>query len=147
MIKKLARLLLGLVLLLIVAGVILLMSVNTDQNKAAIQAAVLSSTGYELTIAGDMDISFFPSVGLTLNDVRLKNPASPLELASTSAALLQVDLRALIGGEIFIRELSTDDFHINYYIDAQGISNWNTQAPGLSVGSTPAPTQSSSTQL
>ena len=61
MIKKLARLLLGLVLLLIVAGVILLMSVNTEQNKAAIQAAVLSSTGYELTIAGDMDISFFPS--------------------------------------------------------------------------------------
>ena len=84
------------------------MSVNTDQNKAAIQAAVLSSTGYELTIAGDMDIAFFPSVSLTLNDVRLKNPASPQELASTTAALLQVDLRALISGEIFIRELSMD---------------------------------------
>lgn len=128
MIKKLARLLLGLILLSIVAGVILLMSVNTDQNKAAIQAAVLSSTGYELTIAGDMDIAFFPTVGLTLNDVRLKNPASPQELASTTAALLQVDLRALIGGEIFIRELSTNDFHINYYIDAAGKSNWDVGA-------------------
>jgi len=129
MIKKLARLLLGLVLLSIVAGAILLMSVNTDRNKAAIQAAVLSSTGYELTIAGDMDIAFFPSVGLTLNDVRLKNPASPQELASTTAALLEVDLRALIGGEIFIRELSTDDFHINYYIDAAGKSNWDVETP------------------
>jgi len=129
MIKKLARLLLGLILLAIVAGVILLVSVNTEQNKAAIQAAVLSSTGYELTIAGDMDIAFFPTAGLTLNDVRLKNPASPQELASTSAALLQVDLRALIGGEIFIRELSTDDFHINYYIDADGRSNWDVETP------------------
>lgn len=129
MIKKLARLLLGLILLSIVAGVILLMSVNTDQNKAAIQAAVLSSTGYELTIAGDMDIAFFPTVGLTLNDVRLKNPASPQELASTTAALLQVDLRALISGEIFIRELSTDDFHINYFIDARGKSNWDVETP------------------
>lgn len=129
MIKKLARLLLGLILLSIVAGVILLMSVNTDRNKAAIQAAVLSSTGYELTIAGDMDISFFPSVGLTLFDVRLKNPTSPQELASTTAALLQVDLRALISGEIFIRELSTDDFHINYYIDADGKSNWDVETP------------------
>ncbi len=140
MIKKLARLLLGLILLSIVAGVILLMSVNTDQNKAAIQAAVLSGTGYELTIAGDMDIAFFPSVGLTLNDVRLKNPASPQELASTTAALLQVDLRALIGGEIFIRELSTNDFHINYFIDAQGKSNWDTTA-SISNGnsSSPAP--------
>ncbi len=61
-----------------------------------------SSTGYELTIAGDMDIAFFPSVSLTLNDVRLKNPASPQELASTTAALLQVDLRALISGEICV---------------------------------------------
>ena len=108
------------------------MSVNTDQNKAAIQAAVLSSTGYELTIAGDMDIAFFPSVSLTLNDVRLKNPASPQELASTTAALLQVDLRALISGEIFIRELSMDDFHINYYIDALGKSNWDVETPRFS---------------
>ncbi len=126
MLKKLAKILLGLVLLLVVAGVILLLSVNTKQNKAAIQAAVLSSSGYELIIAGDIDINFFPSVGLALNDVRLKNPASPQELASTSAALLQVDLRALIGGEILIRELSTDDFHINYYIDDAGKSNWDT---------------------
>lgn len=108
------------------------MSVNTDQNKAAIQAAVLSSTGYELTIAGDMDIAFFPSASLTLNDVRLKNPASPQELASTTAALLQVDLRALISGEIFIRELSMDDFHINYYIDAHGKSNWDVETPRFS---------------
>lgn len=129
MIKKLARLLLGLILLSIVAGAFLLLSMNTEQNKAAIQAAVLSSTGYELTIAGDMDIAFFPSVGLTLNDVRLKNPASPMELASTTAALLQVDLRALIRGEVFVRELSTDDLHINYFIDAQGKSNWDVGAP------------------
>jgi AsmA protein len=132
MIKTFARVLLGLILLSIVAGVILLMSVNTDQNKAAIQAAVLSSTGYELTIAGDMDIAFFPYVGLTLNDVRLKNPASPQELASTTAALFQVDLRALISGEIFIRELSTGDFHINYFIDALGKSNWDVEAPRFS---------------
>lgn len=132
MIKKFARLLLGLILLFIVAGVILLMFVNTDQNKAAIQAAVLSSTGYELTIAGDMDIAIFPSIGLTLNDVRLKNPTSPQELASTTAVLLKVDLRALISGEIFIRELSTDDFHINYYTDATGKSNWEVETLGFS---------------
>jgi len=125
------------------------MSVNTDQNKAAIQAAVLSSTGYELIIAGDMDIAFFPTVGLTLNDVRLKNPASPAELASTTAALLQVDLRALISGEIFIRELSTVDFHINYFIDADGKSNWAVETPSFSnntnsaAPTTPSPQQQS----
>lgn len=122
------------------------MSVNTDQNKADIQAAVLSSTGYELTIAGDMDITFFPTLGLTLNDVRLKNPASPQELASTTAALLQVDLRALISGEIFIRELSTDDFHINYFIDAAGKSNWDVETPSFSNTSNSAASVTQPTQ-
>lgn len=143
MIKTLSRLILGLVLLAVVAVVILLMSVNTEQNKAAIQAAVLSSTGYELTIAGDMDIAFFPSIGLTLNDVRLKNPASPQELASTTAALLQVDLRALIGGEILVRELSTDDFHINYYIAADGVSNWDVETGVTDAASSSTSAQSS----
>ena len=124
------------------------MSVNTDQNKAVIQAAALSSTGYELTIAGDMDIAFFPSVSLTLNDVRLKNPASPQELASTTAAFLQVDLRALISGGIFIRELSMDDFHINYYIDALGKGNWDVETPRFSnnTNSTAPVTQSTQQQ-
>tara|TARA_B110000858_G_scaffold134187_1_gene152530 strand:+ start:32527 stop:34653 length:2127 start_codon:yes stop_codon:yes gene_type:complete len=142
MIKKLAKLLLGLILLSIAVGVILLMSVNTEQNKAAIQAVVLSSTGYELTIAGDMDIALFPSVGLTLSDIRLKNPASPQELASTTAALLQIDLRALIRGEIFIRELSTNDLHINYYIDAAGKSNWDVETPISNTNSNNASTTS-----
>jgi uncharacterized protein involved in outer membrane biogenesis len=52
--------------------------------------------------------------------------------------LLQVDLRALISGEIFIRELSTDDFHINYFIDADGKSNWDVETPDFSSNSNSA---------
>ena len=136
MIKKIAKLLLGMILFSIVTGVILLMSVGTNRNKAAIQAAVLSNTGYELNIAGDIDITFFPSAYLTLFDVRLKNPASPQELASTTTVLLQIDLRALIGGEIFIRELSMGDLHINYFIDADGRSNWDVETPGFNINTT-----------
>lgn len=128
MLKRLAKIFLGFILLLVTVGVILIFAVNTKQNKAAIQAAVLSSTGYELTIAGDMTISFFPAIELTLNDVRLKNPDSPQELASTSAALLRVDLQALMRRKLLIRELSTDDFHINYYVDTAGKSNWDVSA-------------------
>ena len=136
MIKKITKLLLGMILLSIVAGVILLMSLSTNRNKAAIQAAVLSNTGYELNIAGDVGITFFPSVYLTLFDVRLKNPASPQELASTTTALLRVDLRALVGSEIFIRELSMDDLHINYYIDTDGKSNWDVETPDFKNNTT-----------
>lgn len=125
MLKRVFKVLLLFIILLVISAVLLINSVNTERNKRAIQQAILTSTGYELTIAGDMEINFFPSLGLTLNDVRLKNPASPQELASTSAAVLRVDIRALIGGKLVIEELSTNDFHVNYYVDAQGNSIWD----------------------
>jgi AsmA protein len=110
---------------IIIAGVVLINSVNTERNKTAIQEAVLSNTGYELTIAGDMSVNFFPSLGLTLNDIRFRNPAHNQELASTSAAVLLVDVRSLLSGNIYIRELSADDFHINVYTDASGVNIWS----------------------
>ncbi len=130
MLKRVFKFLLLFIVLLAISAVLLLNSVNTQRNKLAIQQTILRNTGYELTIAGDMALNFFPSLGLILNDVRLKNPASPQELASTSAAVLQVNVRALFSGKLLIEELSTDDFHINYYIDAQGHSIWDVKQPG-----------------
>ena len=109
---------------LLIACVLLINSINTERSKQAIQQAVLSSTGYELTIAGDISVDLFPPLSLTLNDVRFRNPTYNQELASTSAAVLLVDVRALLGGDLYIRELSADDFHINVYTDATGVNIW-----------------------
>ena len=125
MLKRVLKVLLAFVVLLVISGVLLVNSVNTQRNKDSIREAVLASTGYELTIAGDMDLNFFPSIGMTLNDVRLKNPSAPQELASTSAAILQVDLRALMRRELLVQELSTDDLHLNFFIDASGKNIWD----------------------
>ncbi|MEQ8956073.1 MAG: AsmA family protein [Gammaproteobacteria bacterium] len=122
--KKLLKVLLGVLALvvIVVAGILLL--VNTDQWKQALQNAVARNTGYELTIAGELDLNLFPVLGLTLNDVRVRNPAFPQELASTSAVSLRVDRNELIGGRLLIEELIADDFHINYLVDANGNSPW-----------------------
>ena len=100
---------------------------NSDRYKSALEATVLANLGYKLIIAGDLDVHFFPSLELTLNDVRLKNPAFPQELASTSAVSLRVNTRKLIRGQLLIQELSADDFHINYYTDADGSNIWDVE--------------------
>ena len=100
---------------------------NNNQYKSALQESALTTLGYELIIAGDLDINFFPSLALTLNDVRLKNPAFPQELASISAVSLRVDTRKLFRGQLLIQELSADDFHINYYTDANGNNIWDVE--------------------
>ena len=101
------------VVLVSVAGIVLISSINSERNKLAIQEAILGWTGYELTIAGEININLFPTLGITLNDVRFRNPAFNQELASTTAAVLTIDILALLRGEIYVRELSADDFHIN----------------------------------
>lgn len=122
--KNFLKVLLAFAVLTVISVAYLIYSVNTDRNKLAIQRAILTSTGYELTIAGDIDVNLFPSIGLTLNDVRLKNPAYPQELASTTAAVLEVDFSSIFSGDLLINEISVEDFHINYFTNAEGINIW-----------------------
>ena len=126
--KNFLKVLAGFVVLLIIAGVLLISRVNTESNKTAIADAVLAATGYELIIGGDLSLSLFPDFGLSLADVRLKNPAYPVELASTSSAVLTVDLASVLSDQIQVREISAEDFHANYYIDEEGYSIWSIAA-------------------
>ena len=106
----------------LIVGLIIL--VDANQYKSAIESAVASNSGYELFIAGDLELVFLPTLGLTLHDVRLKNPAYPRELASTSAVSLKIDAGALLRGKLLIKEFIANDFHVNYTIDESGISGW-----------------------
>lgn len=126
--RFLLRFLLVLVILVVASGFLLVARINTESNKSAISETVLAATGYELTIGGDLSLSLFPDLGLALTDVRLKNPAFRQELASTSSAVLSVELTPLLRGQIKIREISTADLHANYFIDANGTSIWSTGA-------------------
>ena len=126
--RFLLRFLLVLVLLVVASGFLLVARINTESNKAGISETVLAATGFELTIGGDLSLSLFPDLSLALTDVRLKNPAFPQELASTSTAVLSVELTPLLRGQIKIGEISIADLHANYFIDANGTSIWSTGA-------------------
>lgn len=124
MIKTLIKFIVSLVAIAVVLVIGLIFFIDTNQYRSALESAVARSTGYELTIAGDLELNIFPAMGLTLNDVRLRNPASPQELASTSAITLRVDRGSLINGEIKIEQFRADDFHVNYIVDEAGNSLW-----------------------
>jgi AsmA protein len=127
MLKVLLKFVLGITALAVALIVGLIILVDANQYKSAIESAVASNSGYELFIAGDLELVFLPTLGLTLHDVRLKNPASPQELASTSAVSLKIDAGAMLRGRLLIKEFIADDFHVNYTIDESGISGWEVE--------------------
>ena len=126
--KLFIRILMALAALVLASGVLLVSQINTQSNKAAISEAVIAATGLELTIGGDLSLSLFPKLSLAFTDVRLRNPAFPQELASTSSVVLNIELTPLLRGQIKVREISTADLHANYFIDENGISIWSTGA-------------------
>lgn len=145
MLKKLLRVLLIVVAVLALAFVGLVFLVNPNQYKSAIEDAVLARTGYQLNIAGNLDLTFSPYIGISLNDVRLRNPASPQELASTSLVSLRVDPGSLLTGNLSIREFRADDFHVNWFTDAEGTSIWQVEELASNYAATSTSTTATTT--
>ncbi len=115
----------ALVVVAVAAGAVLWLS-NPGHYQAVLEERVASATGYELRVAGGVELDLLPSARLVLADVRLRNPASTRELASAARIELDVDRSGLPRGELTISEVRIDGFHINAHIDAAGNSIWTT---------------------
>lgn len=121
-------------LIVVLAGAGLVYYIRTADYRSQIEDAVAEATGFELIIGDDLDLRFLPNLGFTLGDVRLRNPELNQELMSTSRMVLEVDFRELINGQVQVRELLASNFHVNYYVNAEGVSNWNSDTRGDSFG-------------
>ncbi len=124
LIKILLLSVVSLVLMAVVAVVLAFYLIDPSRYRPAIESVFTDQTGLELHIAGEIDWAFNPVFGLSLNDLRLVNPDSPIELASLSNIAIKVDPRALLDGRLQMQEFIARDLHINWIVDAQGKGNW-----------------------
>ena len=127
MLNRPRKILLGIAAAVMAAIVFAALWVNSpEQYRTTLQDYVAAATGYELVVAGAIDLNLLPVARLTLEDARLRNPGLPQELASAAFVQLDVDRGDLLRGELTIRELRIDGFHVNAYVDATGTSIWHT---------------------
>lgn len=131
--KKLLKFLILLVAglaLFVVAGVFVLFAViDPNRYRPAIEEAFAVQTGYQLRIGGDISWRFRPVFGLNIADVRLSNGVTPQELASFASVNLRLRPAGLLGGNLQMLELSAENLHVNWYVDANGQANWLVNAP------------------
>ncbi|MDP3517539.1 MAG: AsmA family protein [Pseudohongiella sp.] len=114
----------GIVVLAVGLVVVLLTVIDPNRYRSALENTVAQQSGLQLQIAGDMGWTFRPVFGLSIQDVRLRNPDSPQELASFSTISLRVDPAGLFRSELNIEEFLAENLHINWIVDSQGQSNW-----------------------
>ena len=127
---KLLKFILWLVGLLIalvaIAVVVLPMVVDPNDYKAEIAAAVEEQTGRTLTIAGDIELSVFPWLGLDIGPTQFSNAAGFEEPAMARMETVQVRVKLL---PLLRKQLEVDKVHLSglqLYLakDKNGQTNW-----------------------
>jgi len=116
-----------LVLLVVIAGVYLAVTFDPNAYKDRIEDKVAEITGRELTLAGSIELTLFPSLGLRLEDARLANAEGFTETPFAEVRVIDVAVAALplIRGEIEVQRIEADGVSIHLARDTQGRSNWD----------------------
>ena len=124
--KKLLIGILILVVVVIAAAVVVPFFIPLDFVKEKIIAGAKDSTGRELTIAGDFDLSILPRVRVKAGDVTFANAPGAKQPNMLELAELEigVSLFPLIGGQVEVTSFVLVDPVINLEVDAKGRPNW-----------------------
>ena len=106
--RMLMKLLVGLLVLLVIAGAgVLWLLKDPNRFKPQLEALVAETTGYELSIDGDLSWQLWPPVVLKGEAVRFSDDATDYELAAFGVRANLLPL--LQGGELEIAQLRVDD--------------------------------------
>ncbi|MGE6137145.1 AsmA family protein [Aeromonas rivipollensis] len=123
--KKIIYILLGLALAAVVAIAALVSLIDPNQFKPQLVEQVRKSTGRELVMEGDIGWRFWPSLGLSLEKVQLRNPAGFAEpdLLRFTQGDASVALLPLLSHRLEIGKVTLSGAHLFIQTRADGSSN------------------------
>jgi len=127
--KWLIRILIGVVLLVLVfviGAVVLVATVDPNDYKQRIESAAKQATGRELTLQGNIELSFFPWLGLQLGAARVGNAAGfgDEPFAQVDNVDVRVALLPLLRGEVRADTVRLEGLEANLERNAKGVGNW-----------------------
>ena len=123
--KKIIYILLGLALAAVVAIAALVSLIDPNQFKPQLAEQVRKSTGRDLVMEGDIGWRFWPSLGLSLEKVQLRNPAGFAEpdLLRFAQGDASVALLPLLSHKLEIGKVTLSGAHLFIQTRADGSSN------------------------
>src|SRR5680860_1189783 len=127
--KWLIRILIGvllLVLVFVIGAVVLVATVDPNDYKQRIESAAKQATGRELTLQGNIELSFFPWLGLQLGAARVGNAAGfgDEPFAQVDNVDVRVALLPLLRGEVRADTVRLEGLEANLERNAKGVGNW-----------------------
>jgi len=124
--SRLIAILVGIFLLLVAVVVAVPMLIPMDTYKARIAGAVKEQTGRDLRMDGDIGLSFFPNIAVSIEDAGISNAswAKEAEMASMREMRAAVKLMPLFRGVVEIDSFVLVDPIIHLEVRRDGTPNW-----------------------
>ena len=120
----------GIILLLVIAVAGFVYTFDANNYKEEIADLIESVTDRPISIAGDMDISLYPWIGIKINDVTIGNSAGFSD--KTFATIGQFDVRVkmlpLLQNRLEIDRLVLHRLALELEMNAAGKNNWSSFA-------------------
>ncbi|HSG65090.1 MAG TPA: AsmA family protein, partial [Gammaproteobacteria bacterium] len=129
------------VTLLVVAALALWLTFDPNSYKAYLADWVSEQTGREFVIEDDLELTFFPWLGVTTGNIRLGNAPGFGEepFASIDRTTVSVRLLPLLRRQLEISTVRLDGFELNLTTDADGRNNWGDLVADGAAPEAPAP--------
>ncbi len=118
---------LGALVALVVLGVLVIVwLVDPNSFKSTIESAVRDATGREFTLVGEIELGFFPRLGLRTGEGRFGNAAGfgPDPMVSWKSAQLGAKLFPLLRGELVADRVFLRGADVRLVRHADGRGNW-----------------------
>jgi len=117
----------SIVSLIILAVIAIPLFVDLNDYKPEIEAAVKDKTGRELKIAGDIDVSIFPWLGVSTGKITLSNAPGfvPDYFAVMEESEIKIKLLPLLSKEVEVSTIIFKGLELNLAKNKKGQSNWD----------------------
>ena len=128
--KTLIKLLLGLSGLLVVvliAVVIIVASLDPNEHKDWISEKALEHSGRELILGGDIDVTYYPWLGVEANDITLGNAPGFGDKPFLHADYLKIRIKLMpmLKDQYEVDTVSIRGAVINLARNKEGVNNWD----------------------
>ncbi len=113
------------VLLALIAGGVFFLLENPDRFKSQITQVTETSTGYRMTIDGELSWRYWPPVAINVNDLSLAR-GDDAPFAQFETMSIDVDLMPLLTQQtvIDVNDVTLSGGRIDLMIDDEGNANW-----------------------
>lgn len=118
--------------------------IDWNKYKPEIQKAVVDATGYEVSLAGRIDLGILPFPHVVIEDVAVKVPGQGTNMLTLKKAEVSLALAPLFTGQVSVSSVNLVDPVVNLAVDKNGNQMWMTETLKTKTTTTSSPDKEAS---